>query len=138
MGTRRFDHFQTQLGVTRHLLTDRLNLLVEEGVMRKVPYQEHPTRYEYKLTEKGVELYPILITLVQWGDKWMADEGGVPLEYVNRESGEMIEPVLLDKNSGELINPRTIDVKIGPGLHEILSDNNFRKRWEPLLKKNQD
>ncbi|MEM8860094.1 MAG: helix-turn-helix domain-containing protein [Chloroflexota bacterium] len=135
MGTRRFDDFQAQLGVTRHLLTDRLNLLVEEEVMRKVPYQEQPTRYEYRLTKKGVELYPVLMALVKWGDNWMTDEKGVPLEYVNRETGEIIEPVLIDKHTGEPIDPRKVDVKLGPGLHEVLSDSTVRKRWEPLLAK---
>ena len=135
MGTRRFDDFQAQLGVTRHLLTDRLNLLVEEEVMRKVPYQEQPTRYEYRLTKKGVELYPVLMALVKWGDSWMTDENGVPLEYVDRETGELIEPILIDKHTGEPINPRKKDIKLGPGLHEVLSDHTIRKRWEPLLQK---
>ena len=103
--------------------------------MRKAPYQEQPTRYDYKLTKKGVELYPVLMALVQWGDNWLADENGVPLQYVDRESGEIIEPVLIDKNSGEPINPRKIDVKLGPGLYELLGDKAVRKRWEPLLKK---
>ncbi len=61
MGTKRFDKFQKQIGLSRHRLTDRLNKLVEHEILRKTPYQEKPVRYEYKLTRKGVELYPVLM-----------------------------------------------------------------------------
>ena len=58
LGIRRFDDFEKRLGITRHVLTDRLKKLVEQGVLSKVPYQERPRREEYRLTEKGLELHP--------------------------------------------------------------------------------
>jgi DNA-binding HxlR family transcriptional regulator len=67
-GTRRFDDFQRSLGVTRHRLSERLGKLVDEGVLTRVAYMERPTRYEYRLTRKGLALYPVLMTLSQWGD----------------------------------------------------------------------
>ena len=64
---RRFDEFQSSLGITRHLLADRLKKLVRFGVLRKIPYQEAPKRYEYILTQKGLDLYPIIMSIVHWG-----------------------------------------------------------------------
>jgi DNA-binding HxlR family transcriptional regulator len=69
-GIRRFDDFQASLGVARNILTKRLTKLVDAGIMRKEQYQEHPPRYEYRLTEKGRDLVPILTSLLAWGDKW--------------------------------------------------------------------
>ena len=69
-GVRRFDDFQASLGVARNILTKRLTKLVDAGIMRKERYQEHPSRYEYRLTEKGRDLVPVLTSLLAWGDKW--------------------------------------------------------------------
>lgn len=135
LGTRRFDDFQMQLGVTRHLLTDRLKLLVAEEIFKKVPYQTQPTRYEYKLTEKGFELYPVLMSLIKWGNKWTTDEQGIPLEHINRETGKLIQPLLIDENTGKAIDARDVELKIGPGLEAALEDKRFRNRWEVVLNK---
>ena len=70
---RRFDEFQSSLGITRHLLADRLKKLVRFGVLRKIPYQEAPKRYEYILTQKGLDLYPIIMSIVHWGNIHMVD-----------------------------------------------------------------
>ena len=71
-GTRRFDEFQRSLGVTRHRLAERLRKLVDEGVLTRVAYMDRPTRYEYRLTRKGLALYPVLLTLSHWGTTgWM-------------------------------------------------------------------
>ena len=77
-GTRRFDDFQRSLGVTRHRLSERLRKLVGEGVLTRVAYMERPTRYEYRLTRKGLALYPVLMTLSQWGDDWLDAGNGPP------------------------------------------------------------
>lgn len=74
LGMRRFDEFQASLGVTRQVLADRLSRLVEAGALKKVPYQERPPRYEYRLTEMGHDLHPVLLALANWGDRWL-DEG---------------------------------------------------------------
>src|SRR5580700_3153935 len=72
LGVRRFDLFEARLGVTRHVLADRLKKLVEAGVLRKKLYQVRPDRFEYRLTKKGLDLHPIMMALVQWGDAHMA------------------------------------------------------------------
>ena len=74
MRSRRFEQFQAQLRLSPLTLTDRLNKLVEHGVVRRVRYRERSPRYEYRLTEKGLDLYPLLLALIRWGDTWMADE----------------------------------------------------------------
>ncbi len=86
-GIRRFDDFQASLGVARNILTKRLARLVDAGILRKKMYQEHPPRYEYRLTEKGRDLVPILTALLAWGDKWeTADEPPVELIHTTCDS----------------------------------------------------
>ena len=74
VGPRRFDEFQRSLGISRNVLTERLSRLVEEGILRRVLYQEHPERYEYGLTEKGRDLHLALAGLRQWGDKYLSEK----------------------------------------------------------------
>ncbi len=71
-GRHRFDEFQESLGISRNVLTERLGRLVEEGILERVLYQEHPERFEYRLTEKGRDLYLSLTALRQWGDKYVS------------------------------------------------------------------
>jgi DNA-binding HxlR family transcriptional regulator len=80
LGVRRFDDFQRALGIGRNILTARLNRLVEEGLLDRVAYQDHPPRHEYRLTAKGREVYPILAAMAAWGDRWLTDEEGSPLQ----------------------------------------------------------
>ena len=84
MGVRRFDDFQRSLGLTRHVLSERLKRLVEHGILAKVPYVAHQERFEYQLTEKGVELYPVMLSMVQWADKWMDMGLGKPVEFIHK------------------------------------------------------
>ncbi|MEM7117359.1 MAG: helix-turn-helix domain-containing protein [Chloroflexota bacterium] len=122
LGTRRFDDFQKQLGLTRHLLADRLNKLVEADVLYKAPQREGSTRYEYRLTEKGIELYPILLAMVAWGDRWMAGENGPPLEYIHRPCGQKTTPAAICSHCSEPIDPRAMQPIIGPGLKPYLDE----------------
>ncbi len=78
LGANRFDTFLTSLGIARNVLTDRLNSLVEHGVFERVPYQDRPLRYEYRLTTKGHELTSIILSLMEWGDRHHAGEAGPP------------------------------------------------------------
>ena len=69
VGVRRFDEFQQRLGIARNVLTDRLSRLVEDGILERHRYQERPPRFEYRLTDKGVDLFPVLVSLMKWGDR---------------------------------------------------------------------
>ena len=75
MGVRRFEQFQTRLGIARNVLASRLESLVEHGILEEVQYQDRPVRFEYVLTSKGSELWTVLTMLRQWGDKWLAPAG---------------------------------------------------------------
>lgn len=116
LALRRFDDFQAQLGVTRHVLADRLNRLVEAGVLKKVAYQDNPPRYEYRLTAKGRDFYPVLLALTNWGDKWLDNGDGPPVEYVHRSCGHKFRPTMSCPECGEPVTSADVMPVPGPGL----------------------
>ena len=89
LGVRRFADIQRNLGAPKAVLTDRLNTLVERGILRRVPYQAdgERQRHEYRLTTKGIDLYPTLVALMEWGDRYLAGAGGAPMELRHRDCG---------------------------------------------------
>jgi len=115
---RRFEHFQARLGVTRHVLADRLRKLVRYGVLRRVPYQTRPKRHEYILTQKGLDLYPIIMAIVHWGDVHMIDERGRPRLHQHKLCGKMFDPVMTCSECGEPLSPKAVHVHVGPGADE--------------------
>lgn len=112
---RRFEAFQERLGITRHLLADRLKKLVAAGVLKREPYQERPRRYEYRLTEKGLALHPILMAIMHWGDTEMADAAGPPMLFEHKECGQLFAPVTCCSACGKPVAARTVRVHRGPG-----------------------
>jgi DNA-binding HxlR family transcriptional regulator len=113
-GVRRFDDFQAVLGVARNVLADRLNRLCDEGIMRRVRYQERPDRYEYRMTRKGVGLWPAMMSLLLWGDQYYA-ENGPPTVVVHRGcGGEMIDRLVCSA-CGVALQPNEVDIAPGPG-----------------------
>ncbi len=122
LGTRRFDQFQRNLGITRHRLSERLGKLVDAGVLVKVPYNERPLRYEYRLTRKGLGLYPVLLTLARWGDEWMDGGAGAPLEYVHQKCGQKTQPVLTCSECGEALRPQEVTPRLGPALEDLAEE----------------
>jgi len=119
LGTRRFDDFQRNLGITRHRLSERLGKLVDHGVLVKVPYHERPLRHEYRLTRKGLGLYPVLMSLGRWGDEWMDPGEGPPLEYLHQKCGHMTRPVLSCSECGEPLRPQEVTPRLGPALRRL-------------------
>jgi DNA-binding HxlR family transcriptional regulator len=115
MGTRRFDDYQRNLGCARNVLTDRLNRLVEVGILRKEPYQERPARHEYRLTRRGVELWPAMMTLKAWGDRHLAPDGP-PVLVLHRECGGELDERLHCSRCGAELGPGDVYVEPGPGL----------------------
>lgn len=108
LGVRRFEQFQERLGITRHLLADRLRKLEAAGVIRREAYQERPLRHEYRLTEAGHELYPVLISLIKWANDHVPAETPSSLRLVSAETGEPIKPLLIDENTGKPISARAV------------------------------
>lgn len=107
-GMRRFEEIQASLGIARNILSDRLSTLVEGGVLERRRYQEHPARYEYRLTEMGRDYYQVLLTLKQWGDRWLAEETGRPVTLIHDTCGHEVEPVLTCSFCGEAIEARQV------------------------------
>jgi DNA-binding HxlR family transcriptional regulator len=119
--TRRFEGFQSALGITRHLLAERLKKLVRQGILRRIPYQEAPKRHEYILTQKGLDLYPIMMALVHWGDTHMVDERGRPLLHQHRRCGKDFDPVMVCSECGEPLSPKEVHTHLGPGAGRLPS-----------------
>ena len=115
LGIRRFDDFQASLGVTRHVLAERLKRLVEADILQKVPYQDRQERFEYRLTEKGRDLYPVLLALVNWGDKWLDGGMGPPVQYRHNTCGHMFTPTMVCSECGEEVNAREVRPVAGRG-----------------------
>ena len=110
---RRFDDFQASLGIARRVLTDRLAGLVEHGVLEKVAYQEKPTRYEYRLTKKGLALYPVIISLVHWGDAYYAGRKGPPVHHRHKVCGHRFHSVLTCSECGKAVGANDVIVEAG-------------------------
>ena len=113
LGTRRFEAFQRQLGITRHRLADRLAKLVRHGVLRREAYA--PGRFEYRLTEKGIDLYGVVVMLAGWGDRWLAGRKGPPVERVHRACGHAAMLRLACEHCGETVTARDMRPRVGRG-----------------------
>src|SRR5579863_6649664 len=115
LGVSRFDDFQRRLGISRNILQQRLGRLVDEGVLTRVAYSEHPPRYDYRLTDKGRDLWPVLTAMRQWGDKHAAPSGP-PLQVLHSGCGSITDAVLVCASCGEPVGPRDVEAVAGPGL----------------------
>jgi DNA-binding HxlR family transcriptional regulator len=114
LGVTRFDDFQARLGISRNILNQRLGTLVDKGVLDRVPYQEHPPRSEYRLTDKGRDLWQVVTAMRQWGDRWVAP-GGAPLEMRHKGCGKVVDAVPVCSACGEALDARSVEGLPGPG-----------------------
>jgi DNA-binding HxlR family transcriptional regulator len=110
LGVRRFADLQRNLGAPKAVLTDRLATLVDQGILRRVPYQAEGERqrHEYRLTEKGIDLYPTLVALMQWGDKYLAEGTPPPLELHHRDCGAPVHLGIVCDDGHELSGAREV------------------------------
>ena len=115
-GVRRFDDFRQHLGVARNVLTERLQRLVDAGVLERRAYQDNPPRHEYRLTEAGRDLNGVLLALMGWGDRWLTDGSGPPMQVVHRGCDQPITPALVCPDCGEPLTTRNTQLLAGPGL----------------------
>ncbi|MFI5352017.1 MAG: winged helix-turn-helix transcriptional regulator [Candidatus Binatales bacterium] len=112
-GRRRFEDFQRALGVPRAVLAKRLDRLVEEGLMKKVPYAEHPPRFEYRLTDKGRAFWDVLAAMFRWGSDWLWRDDETPIILVDHETGREVRPLMVDENTGQPLDVRRLRVTRG-------------------------
>ena len=117
-GVRRFEDMRRHSGIPRQVLTNRLALLVDQGILRREPYREpgQRERHEYRLTEKGFDLYPVLVAIRSWGDRYLADPEGSPVEFEHKGCGAEVEVVLRCAEGHELTGNRDVATRPGPGI----------------------
>ena len=120
-GIRRYDDMRVRTNIPRQVLANRLAKLVEHGILRKVPYQEPGARqrHEYRLTEKGIDLYPMLVALRDWGDRYLIDADGSPLDIRHRACDAPVHLVLRCDNGHELTSAREAVPRPGPGARPL-------------------
>jgi DNA-binding HxlR family transcriptional regulator len=114
-GHRRFGELQSSLGIARNVLSARLQRLTDENILERRAYQESPARYEYFLTEKGLDLWPALIALMNWGDRYSAGPEGAPRVIVHKECGGKVNERGICGDCGKLLHARDARQVAGPG-----------------------
>jgi len=114
LGVTRFEDFHERLGISRNVLNQRLGSLVAAGVLERVAYCEHPPRYDYRLTDKGRDLWPVVTAMRQWGDRWAAPDGP-PLQVIHKGCGHLAEIVPTCAECGERVAARDVRAVVGPG-----------------------
>jgi DNA-binding HxlR family transcriptional regulator len=117
LGIRRFDDFQRSLGVARNVLQGRLERLVENEILERVRYQERPERFEYRLTEKGLDLWPVLVALISWGDRYAAPDGP-PVVLEHRGCGGAVNDRRICEACGAHLGPRDVRARRGPAARD--------------------
>ena len=115
-GNRRFDELQKGLGIARNVLSARLQRLVDEDILERRPYQTSPERFEYFLTEKGLDLWPALVALLAWGDRHSPAPGGPPMLIVHKECGGRVSDRGVCESCGEVLYARDARAMPGPGI----------------------
>jgi DNA-binding HxlR family transcriptional regulator len=118
-GSRRFGELQRGLGVARNVLAARLQRLVEEDILERRPYQSSPERYEYFLTEKGLDLWPALVALLAWGDRHSPEPDGPPMLIVHKECGGAVSDRGVCESCGEVLSARDARALPGPGAEAL-------------------
>jgi DNA-binding HxlR family transcriptional regulator len=114
LGVTRFDDFQRSLGISRNILQQRLTRLVEAGVLDRVPYQDRPSRHEYRLTAKGRDLWPVVNAMREWGDRYAAPSGP-PVRLMHKDCGAVTHTAVVCATCGERIAARDVTAIAGPG-----------------------
>ena len=121
LGIRHFDEFQKSLGVARNVLADRLAKLVDEGVLSRTQHPDDRRKVEYRLTDKGRDLLPLIIALTQWGAKYKRGDGeGVPFTFVDRETGAGLARIEVRSTEGKVLTARDMAIKPGPALTDAI------------------
>lgn len=110
-GRRRFEQLRECLGISRNILTDRLNTLLEQEIVCKIPVDEGAKRMEYKLSQKGWDLLPMLLAMHQWSERWRDDPSNSELKFIDKASGKEIGQIDIYSHDGRLLTPKEIGVE---------------------------
>ena len=121
-GRSRFTDFVRRTGAQKTVISDRLKRLVDNGLLERVEYQQHPTRHEYRLSDKGRALLPVLLALVKWGDDWVSGSAGPPVTFTHTDCEQSVEPTLVCGSCGGPIDQGNVTPSPGPGYPKDLPD----------------
>jgi len=129
-GLHRFDEFQREFGIARNILTVRLQRLIELGIIERFLVEDRANTYGYRLTAKGEDLYPVIVALMQWGDRWLSDDGKPRTALVENATGEAIEPLAVRAAGGRPLSFKQVRFAPGPGAtettHTVIESRNQR------------
>lgn len=112
-GLSRFDEFQKSLGIASNILTRRLQHLTDHGLLERFQYNERPPRYEYRLTTQGRDFFPVVAALLAWGNRHLTPDG-ISVQLADRASGQVVEPILVDRSTGKPITLDSVMLQPGP------------------------
>jgi DNA-binding HxlR family transcriptional regulator len=134
-GLTRFDDFQRSLGIARNTLSDRLRRLVEGGMLEPRQYQEHPPRSEYVLTPMGADFFPVMASMLVWGDRWLADPEGPPVTITHTACGHGGHSEVVCANCKVPLDLDNATFSLGPGYPDEVPEGvpdlrtQVRARW---------
>ena len=117
-GISRFDDFQEKLGISRSVLRQRLSRLVEHGILKRTPYLQHPVRYDYQLTAKGTDLWPVVSAMRQWGDRYAAPQGP-PVRLLHKSCGAVSDINQVCANCNQPVNALNVQLITDPGREDL-------------------
>jgi DNA-binding HxlR family transcriptional regulator len=130
-GMTRFDDFQRHLGIATNILSNRLYRLTEDGIFMREASKEDARSFEYKLTKKGMSLYPILIAMTEWGEKWVPHSKGARVGLLERKTGKPIKGIVVQSSGGRPLLPHEVKMSAGPGaddkIHELVNIKKSRE-----------
>ena len=130
-GASSFTQFQRSLNIARNVLADRLDKLVQHEILAKLQTKLHTERYTYHLSERGLALMPILLSITQWGDEWISGEGNEPIQFVDSKLGQPIRTMTALSADGRALSSNDIVPTPGPGadqrIQNILSPQNKKR-----------
>ena len=129
-GVTRFEEMQRSLGIGRNVLTERLQRLVAEEILERRKYQDHPERFEYKLTEKGRELFPVFAAVARWGDRWLDRGRGAPVLFRHRPCGHITQAEVVCAECRRPLELSEMESELGPGFPQrLLTHPQVRARF---------
>ncbi len=113
-GVRRFDAMQKHLGISKKVLADRLSRLQQAGIFKKVSYQQRPQRFDYRLTPKGRDLFPVLLTMMRWGNRWLNDGHSHGIKLQHQACGKTVEPEVVCSHCKQPLTPAKVRAVVIP------------------------
>jgi DNA-binding HxlR family transcriptional regulator len=134
-GATRFETFQSALGLPRQTLAERLRMLTAQGLLRRVPYSDRPRRSEYRLTTMGIDLYPVMLALLAFGDKWLCRAEKPPIYLIHNVCGSVCHPVVACSHCKEAVTARTVSYRDGPGagVSPVMDAKRNRRSSDPAV-----